>query len=225
MKASVPFIAWLLLLLTASTELAAVEPDRAARHLAVADAELAACNALRSVGSYKSFLECYPDHPRADHALYMLGEACRLATSQMIVPAAYLAEFNPELHRYGGVAHYLAQTYGMYADMSEGDYYWYYDMRAYRELLNRHPKSEYADDCQFLLVEPQQQRRAWAIGMGTHVAETARSLIARYEAILEEFPETNRRADIQRAIGELQVIEQRNTLPPRVRREQPAAVP
>lgn len=200
----------LLLLLAGSSAFAGVESDQA-KLLAAADADLAACHAGRAVTSYRFFLRLYPNDPQADHALYMLGQACDLAQSQMFVPAQYLADYNPELQKYGGIAHYLARTYGMYADMSEGDYYWYYDMRHYRELLKRYPNSQYADDCEFLLVEPQQQRRAWAIGMGPEVAKTARSLIGKYEAILRKYPDTNRRDDTQKAVSELREIERRNS--------------
>jgi hypothetical protein len=198
------------MLLAAASALLAAERDRAAQALTYADGYFAASEAGKAVGSYQLFLHLYPNHPRADHALYMLGEACRLARSQMIVPAWYFTEFNPELHEYRRLAHHLAQTYGMYAGVSEGDSYWYYDMRAYRELPDRFPKSEYADDCRFLLVEPEQQRRAWAIGSGPAAAETARDLIREYEGVLTQFPDTNRRADIEAVILELREIEQRN---------------
>ncbi len=203
--------AWLLLLLAASNVLAAVEPDRGAQYLAAADAEFAAREAGKAVSSYQLFLKSYPDHPRADHALYMLGQACQLAGSQELAPAYYFTILSPDgnWRHYRGLAQYLARTYGMYAYVSEGDSYWYYDMRAYRELLKRYPKSQYADDCEFLLVEP--GPRDWAIGMGPEVAKTARSVIGKYEAILRKYPNTNRRNDIQKAIGELREIERRNS--------------
>jgi outer membrane protein assembly factor BamD (BamD/ComL family) len=207
--------AWLLLLLAVSVA-RSEDSNAPTRHLANADKYFAAREAGHAVGSYSVFLRVYPAHPRADYAIYMTGESCRLARTQMIVPAYYFTEFNPEgdSRQYRALAQYLARAYGMYADVSEGDSYWYYDMRAYRELLKRYPKSQYADDCEFLLVEPQQQRRAWAIGMGPEVAKTARGLIGKYEAILQRYPSTNRSDDIQQAISELREIEQRNAPTP-----------
>jgi hypothetical protein len=213
------------LLLAAGPTLYAAS-DEPTQWLAQADRDFASGLAGRAAGSYEAFLHGYPDHPRADYAIYMVGESCRLARAQMIVPAFYFTEFGPDSgsQQCRGVAHYLAQAYGMYADVSEGDSYWYYDMRAYRELLKRYPKSSYADDCEFLLVEPQQQRRAWAIGMGPEVAETARRLIGAYEAILRKFPDTNRRVDIEGAVRELREIERRNAPAPPEAQRQPGAV-
>lgn len=212
---------FLLLLLAAPGVPSETESERGARALAQADEAFTARKASLAVFEYRWFLERYPDHPRADHALYMLGQACQLARSQVLVPPDYFVDFDPELHRHGGIAHHLARTYGMYADMSEGDSYWYYDMRAYRELLEQYPDSKYADDCRFLLVEPEHQRRAWAMGMGPSVAETARSLIQNYEAILHDYPDTNRRSDVQEAIAELREIEMRNAPAGRGHLDQP----
>jgi outer membrane protein assembly factor BamD (BamD/ComL family) len=208
--------AGLLLLFLAVSVARSDDLDAPTRYLANADKYFAAREAGHAVGSYKGFLEEFPNDPRADYAIYMIGESCRLARTQMIVPAYYFTEFNPggDSRQYRALAQYLARTYGMYADVSEGDSYWYYDMRAYRELLKRYPKSQYADDCEFLLVEPQQQRRAWAIGMGPEVAKTAQGLIRKYETIFRRYPDTNRRDDIRKAVSELRGIEQRNTSGP-----------
>jgi len=136
----------------------------------------------------------------------MIGESSRLALRQLagILPAGLLVGHLPGQDQYKPLAVHLAKTYGFYADISEGDPYWYYDMRAYRELLRRYPKSEYADDARFLLVEPNASSRAWLMGGGPQYATTGRRVIAEYRAILRDFPDTNRRAEIEAKIAELQ---------------------
>ena len=207
-----------LLLLSTACGACAGELDVSGRHLARADANFRTGRAGAALVEYRTFLGGCPHHPRADYAIYMVGESCRLAASEMLVPPYMFLELSPRQEPDSRtLANYLAATYGMYADMSEGDGYWRYDMRAYRELLKRYPRSQYADDCRFLLAQAR-PHRGWSIGSGPPVAQIARGLIRDYQAILRDFPRTNRRAEITKAISELREIERRNSARPARRR-------
>jgi outer membrane protein assembly factor BamD (BamD/ComL family) len=195
----------LLVVLLAAGALRAEDADRPARFLASADQLLATGQAGLAIRTYLHFSNAFPDHERADYAVYKTGESSQLALAQLggIIPAAVLTEANPERAQYEALAHNLAKTYGFYAAVSEGDSYWYYDMRAYRELIERFPESEYADDARFYLVEPGPRRRTWVMGVSEVADKAARTVIQRYEAVLRDYPQTNRRAEIEQAIAEL----------------------
>jgi outer membrane protein assembly factor BamD (BamD/ComL family) len=176
------------------------------RLLASADKFYAEKDAGMAMREYRRFLRDFFDHARADYAIYMIGQSSQLALEQMggIIPA-YLIEKSRGSNDFDALEKYLAKEYGFHEDLSEGDPYWHYDMRAYRELLKRFPKSKYADDAEFLLVEPE-QGRAWAIGMGPERAETAKNIIAKYRALLKKYPDTNREREIEKKIAELKPL-------------------
>ena len=194
-----------LVVLLVAGALGAEDADEPTRCLAVGDSDLAARKAGLAIQDYRLFLKRFPDHPRADRALYMMGESSRLALEQLgsILRADLLTHFNPKWTEYTAVAQHLAQTYGFYAAISEGDPYWYYDMRAYRELAERFPHSDYADDARFFLAESHPRGATWTLVGHPDFANIISTRIQRYETILHDFPDTNRRSEIEQALAEL----------------------
>jgi hypothetical protein len=192
-----------LILLVASFGFAQ-ELSKASQGLAQADSYFAAGEAGHAIGSYRSFLQAFPQDEHADYAIYRVGQASELATEQLgeLIPGDLLTKFNPKLNQFVGLKKFLADKYGIHTDISEGDPYWYYDGRAYQELLKRFPKSQYADDARFLLVE-RGINDSWKIGGDPNQGKIARRFIAEYEAILKDFPDTNRKAEINTKIAEL----------------------
>jgi len=196
----------LILILLTPGILRAQNSADAKKALAYADQYFAARKAGQAIGSYRSFLQEFPAHKRADYAIYMIGQASESALVQLgaIIPAGLFVDLHPEYKQYQALAKFLAREYGFMTGVSEGDPYWYYDMRAYRELLRRFPKSEYADDVRFLLVRYEEagyaSDMAWAMTPSPERVKRVRYLLKRYDEILRDYPKTNRKSEIERAI-------------------------
>ncbi len=113
---------------------------------------------------------------------------------------------------------WLHNTYGFYANSSEGESFWRYDMRALRYFLRLYPNHDQADEVAYALVKEdllfESGSPATFMVRNENSLACARAFIKRYKGILNRYPRTEIRSKIESDIALLRgYIEKNGPLP------------
>jgi hypothetical protein len=152
---------------------------------------------------YKSVRLYHPEDPRDPEVLLMIADCALRARQELgdLMPCDLFPEGT-----YGKtVLSWLRETYGLYADASEGDSFWHYDLRALRLFLRLYPNHDQADEVSYALVKEDlmfvNYDPAVFFVRDQRALACARQFIRRYEDILRRYPRTELKPRIESDIA------------------------